>query len=66
MLHSAQQTAVPNRSLTPSDKTSVRSTGTSQPHLGQRQNTFEIEKARRKSQTIRWFTKNCKEVFDYA
>ena len=28
--------------------------------------SIEIEKARRKSQTIRWFTKNCKEVFDYA
>ena len=28
--------------------------------------SIEIEKARRKSQTIRWFTKNCKEVFDHA
>ena len=28
--------------------------------------SIEIEKARRKSQPIRWFTKNCKEVFDHA
>ena len=28
--------------------------------------SIEIEKARRKGQTIRWFTKSCKEVFDYA
>ena len=28
--------------------------------------SIEIEKAKRKGQFIRWFTNNCKEVFDHA